>query len=440
MRRDCAVHPASNPLVAGSNPAGRAPLTWVPIYAGAMPEVVQSPEALFLLGELTAMEGRADPYPRYARLREISPIVRAQDGALAVTGYADCARVVRDERFAHMPPDNLLAFVGFPDWRDHPALLHLFTSMITLNPPDHTRLRRLVGSAFTARRVQGLRPAIEQMVDGLLDQLSGEVDFVDSFAFPLPVNVIGELLGVPVQDRGQFQSLVGDWAQVLEVISPEVVSRADPAAATIRDYLAGLVEERRRRPADDLISALVQAQAADDRLTDEEVLSNAAFLFAAGFETTTNLLSNGLAALLAHPDQLKLLADRPEIAGAAVEELLRFDSPVQISSRVVTERVEIAGITVEEGERVLAYLGAGNRDPERFADPDRLQLDRPDNSPLSFGGGLHYCLGAPLARLEAQIALPALVRRFPALAAAGPGQRRNSLTLKGFSSLPICTG
>ncbi|MFC0624576.1 cytochrome P450 [Kribbella deserti] len=356
-----------------------------------------------------------------------------------MTGYADCARVVRDERFAHMPPDNLLAFVGFPDWREHPALLHLFTSMITLNPPDHTRLRRLVGSAFTARRVQGLRPAIEQMVDGLLDQLSGEVDFVDAFAFPLPVNVIGELLGIPVQDRGQFQSLVSDWAQVLEVISPEVVSRADPAAATIRDYLAGLVEERRRRPADDLISALVQAQAADDRLTDEEVLSNAAFLFAAGFETTTNLLSNGLAALLAHPDQLKLLADRPEIAGAAVEELLRFDSPVQISSRVTTERVEIAGIAVEKGERVLAYLGAGNRDPERFADPDRLQLDRPDNSPLSFGGGLHYCLGAPLARMEAQIALPALVRRFPSLAAAGPGQRRNSLTLKGFSSLPICT-
>ncbi|MFK4085010.1 cytochrome P450 [Kribbella sp. NPDC020789] len=413
--------------------------TPISIYAGAMPEVVQSPEALFLLGELTAMEGREDPYPRYARLREISPIVRAQDGALAVTGYADCARVVRDERFAHMPPDNLLAFVGFPDWREHPALLHLFTSMITLNPPDHTRLRRLVSSAFTARRVQGLRPVIEQLVDDLLDQLSGEVDFVDSFAFPLPVHVIGALLGIPAQDRAQFQPLVSDWAQVLEVISPEVVSRADPAAATIRDYLAGLVEERRRRPADDLISALVQAQAADDRLTDEEVLSNAAFLFAAGFETTTNLLSNGLAALLAHPDQLKLLADRPDIAGAAVEELLRFDSPVQISSRVVTERVEIAGIAVEEGERVLAYLGAGNRDPERFADPDRLQLDRPDNSPLSFGGGLHYCLGAPLARMEAQIALPALVRRFPSLAAAGPGQRRNSLTLKGFSSLPICT-
>jgi cytochrome P450 len=384
------------------------------------------------------MVGREDPYPRYARLREISPVVRAVDDALVVTGYAGCATVVRDGRFAHMSPD-MLAFVGFPDWREHPALLQLFTSMLTLNPPDHTRLRRLVSSAFTARRVQALRPAIERMVDTLLDGMSGEVDFVKSFAFPLPVNVIGELLGVPAGDRDQFQSLVRDWTQVLEVITPEVLSQADPAATKIRDYLAGLLDERRRHPADDLLSALVQAQAADDRLTDEEVLSNAALLFAAGFETTTNLLANGLAALLAHPDQFQLLAERPDLAQPAVEELLRFDSPVQISSRVVTDPVELAGVTVEAGERVVAYLGAGNRDPERFEQPDRLRLDRTDNAPLSFGGGIHYCLGAPLARLEAQIALPALVRRFPGLALAGEGQRRDSLSLKGFTSLRVHT-
>ena len=403
-----------------------------------MPEIVQGPEVLRLLDELTAMVGRENPYPRYARLREISPIVRAVDGALVVTGYADCVTVLRDGRLAHMPPD-MLAFVGFPDWREHPALLQLFTSMLTLNPPDHTRLRRLVSSAFTARRVQALRPAIERMVDELLDGMSGEVDFVGSFAFPLPVNVIGELLGVPAGDRGQFRSLVRDWAQVLEVITPEVLSRADPAAATIRDYLAELVNERRRHPTDDLLSALVQAQAADDRLTDEEVLSNAALLFAAGFETTTNLLANGLAALLAHPEQFQFLAERPDLAQPAVEELLRFDSPVQLSSRVVTEPVELAGVSVEAGERVVAYLGAGNRDPERFEQPDRLQLDRTDNAPLSFGGGIHYCLGAPLARLEAQIALPALVRRFPSLAIAGQGQRRDSLNLKGYTSLRVHT-
>jgi cytochrome P450 len=407
-------------------------------YGGRVPEIVQDPEVLRLLDELTGMVGREDPYPRYARLREISPIVRAQDGALVVTGYADCTTVVRDGRLMHLPPD-MLAFIGFPDWREHPALLQLFTSMLTLNPPDHTRLRRLVSSAFTARRVQALRPAIERMVDDLLDRMNGEVDFIESFAFPLPVNVIGELLGVPAAERAQFQSLVRDWTQILEVITPEVLSRADPAAATIRDYLAELVEERRRHPADDLLTALVQAQAADDKLTDEEVLSNAALLFAAGFETTTNLLANGIAALLAHPAQFKLLAERPELAQPAVEELLRFDSPVQLSSRVVTEPIELAGVTVAEGERVVAYLGAANRDPARFAEPDELRLDRTDNAPLSFGGGIHYCLGAPLARLEAQIALPALARRFPGLAMAGAAQRRDSLSLKGFTSLHLRT-
>ncbi|WP_425553800.1 cytochrome P450 [Dactylosporangium salmoneum] len=384
------------------------------------------------------MTGRENPYSRYARLRQISPIVRAADDALVVTGYADCQTVVRDPRFAHMPPD-MLAFIGFPDWRDHPALHQLFTSILTLNPPDHTRLRRLVGSAFTARRVQALRPAIERMVAELLDDLAGQgpVDFVDRFAFPLPVAVIGELLGVPAEDRAQFQTLVRDWTQVLEVITPEVLERADPAAATIREYLAGLLQRRRREPADDLLTALAQAQAADDRLSDDEVLSNAALLFAAGFETTTNLLANGVVALAAHPGQKPLLGADPE---RAVEEFLRYDSPVQLSSRVVMEPVELAGVAIEPGERVVAYLGAGNHDPARFDAPHELRLDRADNAPLSFGGGIHYCLGAPLARLEAQIALPALVARFPALAVAGPPQRRDSLSLKGFTALPVYTG
>ena len=404
-----------------------------------MPEIVGNAEVSRLLDELTRMEGRENPYPRYARLREIAPVVRADDGALVVTGYADCTTVVRDGRFAHLPAD-MLAFLGYPDWRERPALRQLFTSMLLLNPPEHTRLRRLVSSAFTARRVQTLRPVIERMVDDLLATMSGEVDFIEAFAFPLPVDVIGELLGIPAGDRRQFQTLVRDWTMVLESITPDVLSRADPAAATIRDYLAGLLAERREHPRDDLLTALAQAQAADDRLTDDEVLATAALLFAAGFETTTNLLANGLVALLDHPGQLRLLAERPELTAPAVEELLRFDGPVQLSSRITTDPVELGGATIGAGERVVAYLGAGNHDPARFADPGQLRLDRADNAPLSFGGGIHYCLGSPLARLEAQIALPALVRRFPGLRLAGRPGRRDSLTLKGFTSLPVRTG
>jgi cytochrome P450 len=404
-----------------------------------MPGIVESAETSRLLDELMTPVGREDPYPRYAGLRALSPVVRAADGALVVTRHADCVTVTRDGRLGHLPAD-MLAFIGLADWAEHPALQQLFTSMLTRNPPEHTRLRGLVSSAFTARRVQALRPAIETMVDGLLDELEGRTDFVDGFAFRLPVNVIGELLGVPEADRPPFRSLVRDWSRVLESIDADALEKADPAATTMREYLAGLVAERRRKPGDDLLSALVATEEAGDRLTEDELLTTAGLLFAAGFETTTNLLANGLVALLRNPAQLALLQARPELAMPAVEELLRFDSPVQLASRVVYEPVELGGVTIEPGERVVAYLGAGNRDPERFADPDRLDLTRTDNAPLSFGGGIHYCLGAPLARLEAQVAFPALVRRFPDLALAGEPQRRDSLAIRGLTSLPINTG
>jgi cytochrome P450 len=295
-------------------------------------DIVESPEVSTLLDELTRLTGREDPYPRYRRLREISPVVRADDGALVVTRHADCVTVTRDPRLGHMPT-HMLEFVS-PGWADHPALHQLFTSVLALNPPDHTRLRRLVSSSFTARRVQALRPRIAQMVQDLLARMEGEVDFVDAFAFPLPVNVIGELLGIPEADRAQFQGLVRDWTQVIEVISAEVLVTADPAAATIRAYLADLAAERRRKPGDDLISALVAAEEEGEKLTEEELLTMAALLFAAGFETTTNLLANSVVALLRHPDQLELLRRQPGLAESAVEELLRFDTPVQLLSRV----------------------------------------------------------------------------------------------------------
>jgi cytochrome P450 len=399
-------------------------------------DIVEGPEVSILLDELTTMAGREDPYPRYARLREIGPVLRADDGALVVTRYADCSAVTRDPRLGHMPA-HMLAFAGLPDWAEHPALRQLFTSILAINPPDHTRLRRLVSSSFTARRVTALRPAIERMVDDLLDDFSRApqpLDFVQAFAFPLPVNVIGELLGVPAPDRAQFQSLVRDWSQLLEVITPEVLAKADPAATTIREYLAELTARRRKEPADDLISALVAAEEDGDRLTEDELLTMAALLFAAGFETTTNLLANGLVALLHHPGQASALAADPV---AATEELLRYDSPVQLVARVAWEPATIGGVDIEPGDRIVAYLGAGNRDPQRFPGAETLDLSRVDSAPLSFGGGIHYCLGAPLARLEAQIAFPALLRRFPGLALAGTPERRDSLAIRGYLSMPV---
>jgi cytochrome P450 len=404
-----------------------------------VPSVADTAEVAELMRELTSAVGREDPYPRYERLREISPLVRTEDGALAVTRYADCVPALRDPRLGHFVPD-ILAFFGYPDWAERPSLRHMFTSILFLNPPDHTRLRRLVSGTFTARRVQGLRPAIGRQVDELLDTMTGEIDFVNAFAFPLAVNVIGELLGVPAPDRPQFQRLVLDWTQILEGIERHVVDQADRAAATVRDYLTDLVAERRQRPGTDLLSALVAAEDAGDQLSEEELLTTAALLFSAGFETTTNLLANGLVALHRHPAQLARLRAEPDLAPSAIEELLRFDSPVQVASRVTLEPVEIGGIPVDAGERVRVLVGCANRDAARFGEPDRLILDRKDNGPLSFGGGIHYCLGAPLARLEAQVALPALLNRFPKLELSGPAQRRDSTTIRGFTRLPVDTG
>ena len=388
-----------------------------------------------MLTALAMPEGRADPYPLYERLRAIGPAVTAPDGTLVVTGYRECSMLLRDHRL-HKTPERRLAASGYPQWQDRPALRLMFSSVMMLNPPAHTRLRRLVAASFTARRVAGLRPAVQRIVADACERIAGDSDFVTGFAVPLPVTVIGELLGIPAADRPMFADLARDWSAVLEVLSPPVVDRADAAATVIADYLADLATQRRDHPADDLISAM--AAGGGDKLTADELVTMAALLLKAGTETTTGLLSNGLVALLSHPDQAARLRAEPFLAIPAVEELLRYDSPVQmLSGRCAPDDLTIAGFDLSDGQRVLAMVGAANRDAAVFSDPDRLTLDRAQQAPLSFGGGIHYCLGAPLARLEAQIAFPALLTRFPRLALAGEPVSREGTALRGHTSLPI---
>jgi cytochrome P450 len=390
-----------------------------------------------VLAALALPEGRADPYPLYERLREQGPATTGPDGTLVITGYRECSMLLRDHRL-HKTPERLLALSGYPHWQDRPSLRLMFTSILMLNPPAHTRLRRLVSALFTARRMAGLRPAVERIVADACDQIVGDSDFVAGFAFPLPVSVIGELLGVPAADRPMFAGLARDWTAVLDVLSPQVVDRADAAAAAIGDYLSDLAAQRQEHPADDLISAMVTATHGGDKLTTDELVTMAALLLAAGFETTTGLLSNGLLALLAHPDQADLLRTGSSLAIPAVEELLRYDSPVQmLFGRSAPDELTVAGLDLSEGQWVLVMLGAANRDPAVFSDPDRLILDRAQQAPLSFGGGVHYCLGAPLARLEAQVAFPALLARFPRLALAGEPVCREGIAVHGHTSLPI---
>jgi cytochrome P450 len=314
--------------------------------------------------------------------------------------------------------------------------------MLDLDPPAHTRQRRLVSRAFTPRRVEALRPAVGRMVEGLVDRLAdaGEADVMRELAFPLPVTVIGELMGVPEADRAGFQPLVRDAAATLEVaVDDETWARARRARATMASYFRDLMAERRARPGDDLLTALVSAPERDDRLGEPEVVATTLLLFGAGFETTTNLIGNGLLALLRHPQEAGRLGADPsrELVASTVEELLRWDSPVQLDGRMALEEVVVAGHHLVPGDVVLTLLGSANRDPARFVDPERLDLCRTDGGPISFGGGIHYCLGAGLARMEGQVVFGTLARRFAAIELAEEPEWRSGLTLRGLSSLRV---
>ncbi|MEV6809950.1 cytochrome P450 [Streptomyces sp. NPDC051132] len=384
----------------------------------------------------------ADPFPLYRRLREEGPVRRA-----VIAGGLDAWLVTRyDDGLAALSDPRLSS-----DVRDaaDPRLTgqlprfereSMMSSMLRSDPPDHTRLRRLVSKAFTARRVAGLRPRVQEIADELLDKVApaGRADLVADFALPLPVTVIGELLGVPVDERDDFQR----WTDAMLVRDEHLPDPAvvDQAWRRMHAYLTEHLEAKRARPGDDLLSALISAHDEERRLSDDELLAMTFLLLVAGYITTVNLIGGGIAALLAHPGQLSLLRERPELLPDAIEEFLRYDGPVSPGiARFAREDVEIAGVTIPRGATVLVASALADRDPARFTDPDTLDVTRGDNGHLAFGHGIHYCLGAPLARLEGRIAIGTVLRRLPDLALAVPPAAlpRRPGALRGPARLPV---
>ncbi|MEV4414732.1 cytochrome P450 [Catellatospora sp. NPDC049609] len=390
---------------------------------------------------LATAEGRADPYPLYDRLRSAGPVLPLGEGFTVVTGYAEADRVLRDADFR--VTDEAALDRALPGWRSVASWRWLSRTMLWRNAPDHTRLRRLAGSAFTARRVAALRDDVTALAEGLIAPIAtadAPVDFMRAVAYPLPVAVICALLGVPAADRDWFRPRAHDLTLALEVFAgdPDELARADAASDELEDYFVDLLARRQREPGDDMISDLLASGAAGEA-GGVELVAHLVLLLVAGFETTTNLLGNGLAVLLDEPRHADRLRAHPELAEAYVEEMLRFDPPVQVTSRYAGRDTELAGVGVPAGTELLVVLAAAGRDPRRFAQPDRFLPDRPTAPSLSFGAGAHFCLGAPLARLEARTAFPLLLDRLPGLRAAGPAVRRDRLGFRGFAELPITT-
>ena len=392
------------------------------------------------VARLMRPEVKADPYPLYTDLRRRG-LVRSPLGAWATASHPAVLSVLRDRRFSSSPVhDPRYRPRAYPAGDPRAELSD--DSLLTLDPPDHTRLRRLVSGAFTPKAIAGLEPWIRDVTSRLLSQADAAAgfDLIDTLAFPLPIAVICHLLGVPAQDQASFRAWGHDVASTLELqMSPNGESKTRASELALTAYLRDLVRARRADPDDSLLSALVAAEEEGDRLTSDELVSTALLLLIAGFETTVNLIGNGTVALLGQREQWEQLREEPAVVPAAVEELLRYDSPVQITSRIATEDAEVGGTVIRRGAPILLAIGGANHDPDVFDQPDRLIIDRPDASRhLSFSFGIHHCLGAALARLEARVALEELTRLFPGLQLAGTPVRRPLLVLRGFERVPVC--
>ncbi|HEY3872229.1 MAG TPA: cytochrome P450 [Actinocrinis sp.] len=391
---------------------------------------------------------RLDPYPFYASLHErgrqavrLGPDERY---AAAVFGFQAVDQILRNPVFHTL--ESGIADRGGTRWRDHLVLSTLQMSLFNAGGEDLLRLRRLFGQVFSPRRVAAMEPAIIRATDRNLDRLAaaGEggrtVDFMSRFAVPLPADVVGELVGVPQEDRGWFPTRVRTFDAVLELgqRSFRVLEAADGAARELLDYFAGLLATRREEPRDDLVSALAQAHAEDpEQLGEAEMLANLVIFFNAGFRTTANLLGSGLTLLLDRPDELRALRDDPELCPAYVEEMLRYEPPVQFVTRYAAEDTDIEGVPIAKGQAVIILIGAANRDPRQFPAPDAFDPTRTDNRQIAFSAGPHYCLGAALGRTEGRLIIPRLLARFPGISLAGEPHGRRQYFMRGYEQLPV---
>lgn len=397
---------------------------------------------------LRSEAGRNDPYPIYAELHANGAVNAIEQGAderyqFAVNGYDAVNEVLRDPAF--LVTDGAMLERAGLRWREHPCQTALLTSMFFSNEPDHSRLRTLYNRAITPRRVDRLKEPIAAIVDRLLTRMAergadgSPLDFMAEFALLMPGDVICELMGVPDENRAWFIDRTHIFADLLDLgaPSPALLKAGDEATVELTGYFADLVKQRQTDPRDDMISSFAEMLATDDAVDESELLAGLITFFNAGFATTSHLLGNGLPKLIESPDLAQAIGRSETAVAGFVEEILRRQPPTHLVVRVAAEERELAGVTIPAGSRLLILTGAGNVDPARFADPLTFDPYRPDNRPLTFGAGPHFCLGAALTRLEGQVAFPMIVERFPKLALAAGSTRTNRLTLSGYQTLPI---